>query len=200
MAGGERGPWEPMAPGEAASELGALEVPWWIAGGWAIDLLVGHQTRAHGDLDVVVLRRDHEVVRQHLEDWDLWAADPPGTLRPWPVGEVLPEHVHDVWCRRDPDAAWSLQLMIDEADGDEWIYRRHPGIRRPVGSLAGRASVPGLPVLSPEIQLLYKSKAVRPKDDADLRTVVGLLSSAERSWLRSALDLTSPGHPWLQAL
>jgi len=31
---------------------------WWVAGGWAIDLHLGHQSRAHQDIDIAVLRRD----------------------------------------------------------------------------------------------------------------------------------------------
>ena len=200
MAGQELGAWEPMSPGEAADELGGLDAPWWVAGGWAIDLLVGRQTRDHGDLDIVILRRDQDRVRRHLEGWDVWAADPPGTQRPWPVGEVLPEHVHDVWCRRHPDAAWTVQLMIDEAHGDEWRYRRHPDVRRPVRTLAGRASRPGLPVLSPDVQLLAKSRNPRPKDHADFQISRDLLSLTERDWLRAALQTTSPDHPWIPQL
>jgi hypothetical protein len=44
------GPWDPMAPEDAAIVFCTWTLPWWIAGGWAIDLLLGHQTRAHGDL------------------------------------------------------------------------------------------------------------------------------------------------------
>ena len=28
-----------------------LTVPWWIAGGYAIELFVGHAVRPHGDID-----------------------------------------------------------------------------------------------------------------------------------------------------
>jgi hypothetical protein len=42
----------------------------------------------HSDLVILVLRRDHALVRDQLRDWDVHAADPPGTLRPWPVGEI----------------------------------------------------------------------------------------------------------------
>ena len=31
------------------SLLLALAAPWWITGGWAIDLAVGHVTRDHAD-------------------------------------------------------------------------------------------------------------------------------------------------------
>lgn len=122
MADAALGPWDPMVPEDAAVEFGDWAVPWWAAGGWAIDLLLGHQTRAHGDLDILILRRDHGLVRTYLEGWDVCAADPPGVLRRWPLGETLPERIHDVWCRRRPDSAWEFQLMIDDAAGDEWIF------------------------------------------------------------------------------
>ena len=102
MAGTELGPWDPMGPEGAAAELGSLTVCWWVAGGWAIDLILGHQSREHGDLDILVLRRDQSLVREYLGTWDVHAADPPGRLRPWPAGETLPPAVHDVWCRRTP--------------------------------------------------------------------------------------------------
>jgi len=71
MAGDELGPWDPMMPNEAAAEFGAWTSPWWIAGGWAIDLLLGHQSRDHGDhgdLDILVLRRDQATVRNELSE------------------------------------------------------------------------------------------------------------------------------------
>ena len=75
--------WDPLRPQDAASEFGAWAAPWWVAGGWAMDLLLGHQTREHGDLDLLVLRRDQASVREELRDWDVHAADPPGSLRLW---------------------------------------------------------------------------------------------------------------------
>ena len=35
-----------------------------IAGGWALDLALGRQTRAHEDVDVAVLRSEHEQLRE----------------------------------------------------------------------------------------------------------------------------------------
>jgi hypothetical protein len=89
MAGTELGSWDPMAPDEAAAVLGTLKVSWWIAGGWAIDLVLGHQSREHGDLDVLVLRRNQALVREYLSAWDVHAADPPGSLRPWSVSVAM---------------------------------------------------------------------------------------------------------------
>ena len=47
------------------------------------------------------------------------------------LGEVLPPSVHDVWCRPTPASPWALQLMIDDSDGEDWVYRRDPRLRRP---------------------------------------------------------------------
>jgi hypothetical protein len=200
MAGDELGPWDPMRPEEAVAEFGTWTVPWWLAGGWSIDLLLGHQSREHGDLDVLVLRRDQAQVREHLRDWDVHAAGLPEKLRPGPVGETLPPDVHDVWCRRTPSSPWTFQLMIDDTDGDDWLFRRDHRVRRPIGSLTGRASTAAIAVLTPDVQLLYKSKGLREKDIADFRAVVPHLSGAEREWLHTALDLVSPGHTWAAAL
>ena len=200
VAGDELGPWDPMRPHEAAAEFEKWEVSWWVAGGWAIDLLVGLPSRAHGDLDVLVLRRDQLAIREHLSGWDVHAADPPGSLRAWPAGEILPPTVHDIWCRRTASSPWAFQLMIDDTEGDDWLFRRDRRIRRPIHSLAGPASTEALPVLSPYIQLLYKSKGLREKDQADFQIALPKLTDGERQWLRAALATVSPQHPWISEL
>ncbi|MGW6981229.1 nucleotidyltransferase domain-containing protein [Streptomyces sp. NPDC054932] len=133
--------------------------PWWIAGGRAIELFVGHELRTHGDLDVLVLRRDQTRAQECLPGWDLHVADPPGTgkLRAWGFGEMLEEPLHDIWCRRTPDSPWSVQLMLDDAVGDEWVSRRDPRVRMPITRLS-RVAADGTPYLTPEMQLFYKAK------------------------------------------
>ncbi|HEY2330320.1 MAG TPA: hypothetical protein VGH94_00245 [Acidimicrobiales bacterium] len=200
MAAEHLGPWAPLVPEDAADLLSGCVAWWWVAGGWAIDLLLGRQTRRHGDLDILVLRPDQHVVRSHLHAWDVHAADPPGTLRPWPIGEELPSSVHDIWCRTGPTAPWAFQLMIDDVEDGDWLYRRNKIVRRPVTTLSGRASRPALPVLAPEIQLLYKSGSLRDKDVADFDRLVPHLAVDERRWLRDALLATHQDHEWISRL
>src|ERR1700753_3418450 len=135
------GDWDPLQPAAVQELLAELDVWWCLSGGWALDLLLGHETRAHGDTDVTVLRSDTQRVREHLSAWDLHVADPPGvgTLREWHVGSELGSELHDVWCRRTSSDPWCLQLMINEIESGEWIYRRDGRIRRPIETLAGRA-------------------------------------------------------------
>lgn len=194
------GVWEPLSPAEVSEVLAGTACDWWIAGGWAIDLHLGRQTRAHADIDVLILRPDQLVIQSRLGGWDLHAADPPGSLRPWREGEVLGTDVHDIWCRRAPGEPWCLQLMIDDVSDGEWVYRRDPRIRRPVAGLAGRASNRDRRVLTPEVQLLQKSAAPRDKDEADFLAAHGTLGPSERRWLRESLSVVSPSHPWLHHL
>jgi hypothetical protein len=189
-----------MSPEEVTDVLADLDCAWWVAGGWALDLHLGKQTRAHADVDVLLLRDDLTKVRCHLSGWDLHAADPPGTLRPWSEPEVPSAQVQDIRCRRRPSAPWSLQLMIDDAPDGEWVYRRDARIHRPVRELDGPASDARRRVLAPEVQLLQKSANPRVKDEADFHAVRGCLDAAQRGWLRESLALLSPGHPWLAHL
>ena len=165
------GPWEPLTPAAVRALFAGAGFSWWIAGGWSLDLLVGRQTRRHTDIDVTVLRPDIALVRARFATWDLHVADPPGsgTLRPWPVGAELTPELHDVWCRRAEGEPWRVQIMIDDVEREEWVYRRDARIRRPLAALRGRASYPDMPVLSPEIQLLYKSKGQRGERRGGLR-------------------------------
>jgi hypothetical protein len=190
------GPWEPVSPAEAAQFFRGCRAPWWIAGGYAIELAAGRPLREHEDVDVLLLRRDQVVIQQLLPGWEWHAADPPGTLRPWRPGEQLPAGVHDIWCRPGPDEPWRIQFMLDESAGEDWVSRRDQRIRRPIASLGCRTA-DGIPYLVPEIQLFYKARGRRPKDEADFAAIAPLLSSAQRQWLSDALSLAyGPGHPW----
>jgi hypothetical protein len=193
------GPWSPLSLPELLPHLKGLRSPWWISGGWAIDLFLGWPTRAHEDTDVGLLRRDQLAVREALREWDMHAADPPGTLRPWARGETLPLSVHDIWCRRENGAPWRFQLMLDESDGEQWVYRRDLRIRLPLSELINRTPE-GVPFLKPEVQLLYKSRGRRPKDQQDFGITVPRLHDDAKRWLADALRISDPGNPWLEAL
>jgi hypothetical protein len=189
------GPWEPATVPETAALFAAVAAPWWIAGGWAIELAAGRPLREHSDIDVLLLRRDQLAAQDALPGWEWWAADPPGTLRPWRTGQRLPDAIHDIWCRPGPDDPWRVQIMLDESDGPDWVSRRGAHIRRPIPDL-GRTTPDGIPYVAPEVQLLYKAKQVRPKDEADFTAILPLLTDRERGWLHAALTTTYGPHPW----
>jgi hypothetical protein len=193
------GVWEPATLAETVSLFRLLPAPWWIAGGHAIELAVGHPLRDHGDIDVLLLRCDQLAAQHALAGWEWWVADPPGTLRPWRLRETLPPGAHDIWCRPTGNDPWRIQLMLDESDGADWVSRRNPRVRRPIAAI-GRTSADGTPYLAPEIQLFYKAKGVRPKDQTDFTATLPHLSAGQRHWLREAITDTYGVHPWADEL
>ncbi|WP_406454688.1 amino acid transporter [Streptomyces sp. NBC_00876] len=189
-----------MSLAEAVRLLAPLRTPWWIAGGYAVELAVGRAYREHGDIDVLMLRRDQLSIQRILPGWEWWAADPPGTLRPWHPGETLPPQVHDIWCRPGPAEPWRVQFMLDDVDGDDWVFRRDPRIRLPLDRLGGEVG-DGVPRVAPEVQLLYKSRSRRPKDEQDFEAVLPVLGDGRRSWLTETITLAEgAGHPWAARL
>ena len=89
--------------------------------------------------------------------------------------------------------------MVADIRDDSWLFRRMPTIRRPVDTI-GCGADGGIPYLAPEIQLLYKAKGLRPKDELDFAQVLPALDQERRQWLRNALAEAHPGHPWLECL
>lgn len=182
-----------MGLDEVVQIFATADFRWWVAGGRALALHVGDSWREHGDTDVGLCRRDAPAVLQVLAGWDLHVASV-GVLTPWD-GRPLVEAQNNLWCRRTPTSPWVLDILVGDGN-DEWVYRRDPTVRRPwdeaVLTTAGR-----VPYLAPELQLLFKSRHPRPKDDLDASIVVPRLDPASRSWLADRL----PGdHPWQPVL
>ena len=199
MGGDELGPWEPLDPVEARDLFVGLDVPWWVAGGWAIDLGLGRTTRNHGDIDVEVLRRDQFVVQGYLQDrgWELFLAN--RVLTPWISGEPAPAATSDVWCRPEGSPSWTLQLMLNLGDDETWVSKRDTSITLPM-DVAVRRSADGVPFLVAEAQLLMKAKNRLPKDDVDFANAAGTLDDEARAWLRAGIERLHPGHGWLDEL
>jgi hypothetical protein len=111
---------------------------------------------------------------------------------------VLPPGVHDIWVRRDASGPWRVQLMLDEQDGEDWVYRRDGRIRMTREELTWQQD--GVAYIRPEVQLLYKSRGRRAKDETDFAMIVPLLNLGQREWLRGALELSDSANPWLASL
>ena len=198
MVDPRRAEWRPLPLTELRSLFLALPAPWWVAGGVALELFVGRSWREHGDLDTGILRVDQTAMSRALPGWQRFAAND-GALRELAAEEIAPPEANSVWCRRTGEAAFRFELLLDSCDGGEWIFRRDPRVRLPLGDLVLRAR-DGCPYLRPEVQLLYKAKARRPKDEVDFAVVAPLLDVAARRWLREAIARVDPANDWLARL
>jgi hypothetical protein len=191
--------WEPIRPEEMARLLSGFKGPWWICGGWALDLFLGRETRRHDDLDVALLRHDQLALFHHLRAWDLHYATPAHTLEPWD-GHRLELPIHGIWARRstEPRASWTCEFLLNEQRDGEWAFRRNEAVRRPTKGLGDERN--GVPFLRPEVVLLYKSSERSPKNETDFAAVRPHLSREASLWLRAALESCDDRHPWIEAL
>jgi hypothetical protein len=193
------GPANSFAPVlEVASLLSGFDRPWFIAGGWAIDLFLGNVSRVHEDVDVAVLRRDQRDLRSYLTGWELGKiAD--GRREPWREEEWLNLPIHEVHADRTAGVPREVEFLLNEARDGTWIFRRDARITRPLSKVR-MVTRSGIPFLGPAIVLLYKAKDPTPKDDADFGRARPRLGLARRLWLRGALETCHPGHPWISRL
>ncbi len=58
--------WEPFTVAGLVEFLAPVAVPWWLSGGYALEEFLGRSTRAHGDIDVPVARRDWPAMQAAL--------------------------------------------------------------------------------------------------------------------------------------
>ena len=195
MARDELGPWKPLGLNQVVGIFDKWPRRWWVSGGLALELCMGSSWRTHEDTDVGVLRHDVAELASVLADWDIQVAAA-GTLPPWDGSELSADaHQNNMWCRTAPDQPWCLDLTVNEGDRQFWISRRDPGLKVPWDDAVLR-NHEGIPYLEPVLQLLYKSKNNRPKDDQDASQVIPNLAAEQRGRFRTLLPAD---HPW-QAL
>ncbi len=170
---------------------GRLPAPWWIAGGWAIDLHAGRQTREHRDVDILLLRDDQLLIQAQLPFWEIQIAHG-GRLEPWPARKRVAPPRGGFWARSDPGGPWQIQFLLADHESNEWIHKHDPSIRLRLGEIGLRGR-DGIPFLRPELVLLFKSRRPRERDEQDLVTALPRLDRVARARLRAWLPLD---HPW----
>ena len=184
-------------PEQVAERLGGVEAPWCIAAGWALDLFRGEQSRPHGDLEIAMPAAEFPEIRDRFPEYGF---DAVGSGRVWAAAgpEVLAA-THQTWVRDLASGRFLFDVFREPHEGGTWICRRDESLRLPYDAIIERTA-DGIPYLAPELVLLFKAKAMRPKDQADFDGVLPLLGRARRDVLRGWLERVHPGHPWLVEL
>lgn len=169
---------------------------WGFAGGWAIDLFNGRESREHKDIEIAIFRKDQLYLKNYLNNWEFNKVVK-GEFHHWD-NEFLELPVHEIHATNKVNGD-KIEILLNETEDDEWKFRRDVRISYPLASVWSYFST-GIPYLNPEIVLLYKVKNTREKDHQDFRTLRGHLDVEKRRWLRDAIELHEPNHKWLQFL
>ncbi len=179
---------------------------WTLCGGWAVDAWLGRQTRDHQDLDIAVFHNDQRAIFEQLAGWELVGHDPnvpDDTTEPWDGRRLdLPAHIH-----AHADDGFNLEVLLNARSNGDWIFSREPRITMPLRGCMEQSAW-GLPTLVPGAILFYKATAYfgvagikdRPHDETDFLALLPQLTEPQCDWLRDAISLARPGHPWLARL
>jgi hypothetical protein len=187
-------------PDQAAAALEGVSAPWAVAGGWALDLWLGNQTREHEDLEIAIPTVFFSEIRARLEGLGLQLFDiDDGQVIALPPGEAPRRRTHQTWVMEPTVHGWRMDVFREPGDAQTWVYRRTGELRAPRAWASGRTAA-GIPYVAPQIVLLFKAKAARDKDQADFATVAPRLAHDARVWLAAALRTIHPGHPWIDRL
>ena len=190
-----------FAPLEAVTnELKEASFPWFVAGGWSLDLFAGCVQRLHHDVDIIIRRDVQFELQAYLlaRDWKL-VTPFEKRLERWPPHMRLELPRHQVHAHRGNEF---IDFLLTDIHG-VWRYRREPRIIRTLEQMS-LSSETGIRYLAPELALLFKSKNTsnqeRAKDQVDFERALPHLEPERRAWLRWALIATAPDHPWISQL
>lgn len=181
---------------QVTSFMAGFNKTWFIAGGWAIDLFIGKETREHKDLEIALFRKDQLNLKAYLEDWEFMKVIK-GEFHTW-ENEFLDLPIHEIHATNKLNGD-KIEVLLNETEDNDWKFRRDLRIAYPLNSVWSYSET-GIPYLNPEIALLYKARNAREKDQKDFMTIKDYLDNEKKQWLRYALELHEPEHKWLKFL
>jgi len=193
--------WDAWRPEEAARRFDRVKAPWYVAAGWAIDLFLGGGRREHEDLEVAIPAHRLDEFVEALDGLEACVIGTPadGLATPLELArDALPD-THQTWVREPGTGVWRIDLFREPSDDETWVCRRDQRIRMPFAEAILRTD-DGIPYCRPEIALLYKARAAREKDEADLDATLPRLDPAARARLADWIGLVHPGHAWFGRL
>ena len=191
--------WDAWRPEQAAELLAGVDVPWYVAAGWAIDLFLGEEPREHSDLEIAVPNARFDEVAEAFAGFEIFVVTPPKVTPLAEARDVLPD-THQTWIREPESGTWRLDIFREPSDGDTWICRRGGTIRLAYEQVIEWTDE-GIPYGRPEIILLFKAKhSALEKNKRDFAATLPRLDESRREWLRDALERVHPGHEWLAEL
>jgi hypothetical protein len=135
--------WAAWHPRDFAARMEGAGFPWFVAGGWAIDLFLGTRTRDHEYLERAVASSFFESLLLRFPEFDFWVPQGEHKLTPMNT-ETLAGESHQTWAYDRAAQVWRFDVFREPHDGDTWICRRDASIRRPYADVF-EVSADGIP-------------------------------------------------------
>ncbi|UOQ44381.1 hypothetical protein MUN89_21580 [Halobacillus salinarum] len=176
--------------------LKSFQGKWMVAGGWAIDLHIGEETRSHEDIEVAVFRNDQLSLIPVLKGWEAYFYSN-GEAFLWDQKTYLEAPIHELHVINP--AGEEVELLLNERKRDLFCFRRDKEITFPIERMQLHSEM-GIPYLNPEIVLLYKAKYTKQKDEDDFNNIFPHLNERQKEWLKQSLIHYDRTHVWLEKL
>ena len=157
--------------------------PWFVVGGWAIDLFLDKETRVHSDIEIGIYRKHQMHLYRYFESSKKYFINNKSRIgkhekKEWNK-EYLQLPIHELYIEYK---GMKLEVLLNERDEDNWIYRRDKEIkldeRKAILFTEKRISY-----LCPEAVLLYKTKELRDKDCEDIVNASRKMNKTQINWL-----------------
>ncbi|QSO54154.1 GNAT family N-acetyltransferase [Alicyclobacillus curvatus] len=144
------------------SQFEAIGVRVWMDGGWAVDALLGQQTRPHGDLDIVVQSQEVRQTRYVLESLGYQDKVDCDT-RPWNF-VMADEAGHEI----------DFHVIEFDEDGNGVYGPSELGLFYPTDSLTGQGVIGRHPVSCVSPEWLVRFHTGYEFDEQDVHDVMAL--------------------------
>jgi len=188
-------PKPPPKPSRVFELFQHYPAPWAVAGEMALSLHRNEAPAGGCDIEIAVLRRDHDALWDHLVGWQPHYPDPADKAAqpvPWRDAVPLGAPVNRVLTRPLAADFKALTVLLMEADGSEWYLAGTPRVRLPL-ERAILTSPGGIPYLAPEIVLLGQAVRKQATDDQEFKLSITQLAEPHRDWLLLALGIAADG-------
>lgn len=196
-----------------------------ICGGQAIDLFLGYTSRTHGDIDILAFWPERDRVIAYMQSRGYTVFEPIGGGQAHLVSDIADQRQvkRNIFCiaegcelvrlapagergiynidflRGGQPSLRFVEFLFNHKTDTHFLYARdHSIIRELDRAILQRG---GVPYLSPELCLLYKSTdTAREGYQQDFELAVRAMNQEQKEWLNCSLRALFPhGHPWLHS-
>jgi len=168
---------------KAKSIMNKFGYPWFVVGGWAVDLFLSEETRIHSDFEIGIYRKHQMQLYRYFESSIKYFINNKSRIgkhekKEWNK-EYLQLPIHEIYIEYK---GAEIEVLLNERDDNNWVYRRNCAIKldekKAILSTGKR-----IPYLCPEAVLLYKTQELREKDCEDIKNAARKMNEKQIQWL-----------------